>query len=81
MVHQISCSVLGCHTGGILPSGDFKVGPYLTDPDNETVDQRQVDLQDHVKMVHEFAREEALNTVREANSKVKLQTEQYKAET
>ena len=32
-------------------------------------------------MVHHFTKEEALNQSREANLKLKLQTEQYKAET
>ena len=44
MVRQIKCSVLVCQTGGILPSGEFQVGPYLTDLNNKTFDHRWVDF-------------------------------------
>ncbi len=74
MVRQVNCQVPGCTTGGINPLAVFKAGPYMTDPDCETVAERAADLSSHVEMVHNHARKEKEAEARKVEADTKKLT-------
>ena len=56
-MRQVKCQVPGCNSGWVDLDGEEHSGPFFTDPECETVTQRQEDLAAHVKMVHDHEKE------------------------
>ena len=59
-------------------------GPYLSDPDCDSVTERAADLEQHIKMVHEHDRKEKEADAKKLEAEAKklsAETDKYRAET